>query len=98
LKAQIEGMDFREKNRKYSKYDRTAFYNNIEGIFQELSLVATKTDPYEFFGFQGKYLTDVKKETFRVIEAKVIDLCQNLKNMTDARFSGKETLNVLGQK
>ena len=33
LKAQIESLDFREKNRKYSKYDRTTFYNNIEAIY-----------------------------------------------------------------
>jgi hypothetical protein len=64
-------MDFVEKNKKYDKHERTAFYNNVDIIIQDLSSVATKTDDYEFFNYEQRSLQDIKRECVKLVGEKI---------------------------
>ena len=72
-------MNFKDKNKKSNKHERTNFYNNVELVYTDLASVAKKTDVYDYFSFKGQSLSKVQREILQVIRAKVDELCNNLK-------------------
>jgi hypothetical protein len=72
-------LNFKDKNKKSNKHERTTFYNSVELIYTDLASVAKKTDVYDYFTFKGQSLSKVQRETLQVIRAKVDELCNLLK-------------------
>ena len=56
-----------EKNGKKNKYEITQFYTNIDSQYQELSQVATKTEIFEYFSLNDRYITNIKSEANKIV-------------------------------
>jgi hypothetical protein len=56
-------MNFKDKNKKSNKHERTTFYNSVELVYTDLASVAKKTDVYDYFTFKGQSLSKVQRET-----------------------------------
>lgn len=67
IKATIQAQNFMEKNGRTNNYERTQFYTNIDSQYQELSQVATKTEIFEYFSLNDRYITNIKSEANKIV-------------------------------
>jgi hypothetical protein len=92
-------MNFLDMNEKLSNYERAAFYQNVEALYQKLASVVSKVGEYSYFSLAGSpSLINRQIDALQEIKKKVEQLCTKQRASHIVFEDKTTTLNVLERK